>query len=42
MEYPLFDIIKARFGKNVISFASTKEEELGLDAIGGKESEDED
>lgn len=36
------DGLKARFGKTVISFASTKEDKLGLDAISRKESEDED
>lgn len=36
------DGIKARFGKSIISFASTKEDELGLDAISRKGAEDED
>lgn len=36
------DRLKQRFGRNVISFASTKENDLGLEAIGRKESDDED
>ncbi len=36
------DKLKQRFGNNIISFASTKENELGLGTIGRKESEDED
>lgn len=36
------DALKQRFGRNIISFASTKENELGLENIGRKESEDED
>lgn len=36
------DMIKSRFGKGVISFASVKSSELGLDNIGSKERDDED
>ncbi len=36
------DKLKQRFGKNIISFASTKENELGLETIGRKEANDED
>lgn len=36
------DSIKTRFGKNIISFASSRENVLGLDAIAGKETDDED
>ncbi len=36
------DSLKERFGKNIISFASAKNTELGLEAIGRKEFDDED
>ncbi len=36
------DKLKQRFGRNVISFASTKDNDLGLEAIDRKESDDED
>lgn len=36
------DMIKNRFGRGVISFASTKNSELGLENIGKKEADDED
>jgi len=36
------DNIKNRFGKNIISFASVKDNDLGLDAISRKETDDED
>lgn len=36
------DMIKSKYGKGVISFASVKNSELGLDHIGSKERDDED
>ena len=36
------DNLKQRFGNDIISFASTKNNELGLEAIERKESDDED
>ncbi len=36
------DMLKSRFGKNIISFASSKDSNLGLDAITRKDSDDED
>lgn len=36
------DMIKSKYGKGIISFASVKNSELGLDNIGVKEKDDED